>query len=121
MNGWKILIADDDEEMRAWIRLALRQINPVVTEVGTGQDLLDQLANGGFDAVVTDVRMPGPDGLRVVAMVRTAGLATPILVITAFPEPSVQRTVARLPSTTLLAKPFEAGALRAALIELLTR
>ena len=122
MRPWRILIADDDDEMRAWLRLALRQLRPAVTEVGTGNDLLEALAHDGpFDAIITDVRMPGLDGLRVAAMARTAGVPTPIVVITAFPEAGVLRSVGRMPNATLLAKPFDAGALRAALVELMTR
>jgi CheY-like chemotaxis protein len=122
MKSWRILIAEDDDEMRAWLRLALRQLQPAVTEVGTGHDLLDALAHGGpYDAIITDVRMPGLDGLRVAAMARTAGMPTPILVITAFPESAVLRSVSKMPNATLLAKPFEAGELRAALLDLMTR
>jgi len=122
VKSWRILIADDDDEMRAWLRLALRQLQPAVTEVGTGNDLLEALAHDGpFDAIITDVRMPGLDGLRVAAMARTAGVPTPIVVITAFPEMAVLKSVGKMPNATLLAKPFEAGELRAALVELMTR
>ena len=106
--------------MRAWLRLALRPLGCEVVEVGTGVDLLDQLAEvDHYDAVITDVRMPGPDGIRVVAMARAAGLATPFLVITAFPELPVVSAVARMPDTALLAKPFAVDELRTALLALL--
>ena len=117
MSGWRILIADDDEAMRAWLRLALRTVTSEIEDAGSGQELLERIATDDvrFDAVVTDVRMPGPDGLQVVVMARTAGLNTPILVITAFPDRSLAETVARLDHTALLAKPFDVVELRAAL------
>ena len=119
-GAWHILVADDDAELRAWLRLALRPIAAVVEEVGSGQALLDRIADGDpVDAVVTDVRMPGPDGLKVVAMARTAGLDVPILVSTAFPDRAVRHTVAALDRTVLLAKPFEVDAFREALRHLI--
>ncbi|MCB9565311.1 MAG: response regulator [Kofleriaceae bacterium] len=115
----RLLVADDDPEMRSWLKLALRPLAATLVDVADGVDLLDHLSiDGAFDAVITDVRMPGPDGLKVVAMARTAGLHTPILVITAFPDPSVRTLVARMPRTALLAKPFELDELRAALRDL---
>jgi CheY-like chemotaxis protein len=119
--SWNLLIADDDAPMRAWLRVALRGVSAAIEELPSGQALLERIAEDdhAFDAVITDVRMPGPDGLKVVAMARTAGLETPMLVITAFPDPSVAATVARLPHTALLAKPFEASELRAALTALI--
>lgn len=118
----RILIADDDSEMRAWLSVALKPIHYVVEELDSGLGLLERIASDApFDAVVTDVRMPGPDGLRVVAMARTAGLAVPFLVITAFPDPEVIRLVHGIPGTTLLAKPFEVGELRTAIAELIAR
>jgi DNA-binding response OmpR family regulator len=118
---WHLLIAEDDAPMRAWLRLALRSVAVEVEEVPSGQALLDRLAEEErpVDAVITDVRMPGPDGLRVLAMARTAGLTTPVLVITAFPDPRIVAAVAGLEHTGLLAKPFDAAQLRTALRALL--
>jgi CheY-like chemotaxis protein len=112
---WRLAIADDDGEMRAWLRLALRPLTASVVEVGSGVALLDVISEQGpFDAVITDVRMPGPSGLNVIAMARTAGLETPFLVITAFPDAAVYRLVDRLSATEILAKPFQVGDLRTA-------
>jgi len=120
-GGLRILVADDDPEMRAWLRLALRPLATVPIEVGDGIELLEHLAETGtYDAVITDVRMPNVDGLRVVSMVRAAGLDTPILVITAFPEESLRSAVARLPGTALLAKPFDVVDLRRTIEQLVT-
>jgi len=119
---WRVLIAEDDPQMRAWLRLALRSSGVQIEEVPSGQALLDRIADDDdahVDAVITDVRMPGPDGLKVLAMARTAGLDTPALVITAFPDPGVVAAVGRLARTTLLPKPFDAGELRTALRTLL--
>lgn len=115
-----VVVAEDDPQMRAWLRLALRDLALDLEEVDTGQALLDRIAEDApIDAVITDIRMPGPDGLKVVAMARTAGLTTPILVITAFPDPGVVSTIDLLDRTVLLAKPFDARELRAALRSLL--
>jgi CheY-like chemotaxis protein len=103
----RLLIAEDDVEMRAWLSEVLGQVRCQVHEATTGWDLLDIVAEEGpFNLVVTDVRMPGPSGLQVVEMARTAGLETPFLVITAFPDERVRSEAAALVRVVLLEKPF---------------
>jgi DNA-binding NtrC family response regulator len=103
----KLLIADDDSEMRAWLGVALDAVKCEIREASSGWDLLDTLAEDGpFDLIVTDVRMPGPSGLQVVEMARTAGLQTPFLVITAFPDDRLRAEAAAMSRVSMLEKPF---------------
>lgn len=112
MRQLHILLADDDREMRSWIRAVLRPVTDDVTEVATGWELLHALAHEGpFDLVISDVRMPAPNGLTVVTMARTAGLATPFLVITAFPDDVLRHALEQVPDARLLEKPFAGRAL----------
>ena len=108
MSTPRILLCDDDKNMRDWLRVLLRPIGATLVEATSGWQLLHLLAEKGpFDLVVTDVRMPMPSGIHVVTMARAAGLTTPFLVITAFPDDLVRDTVAAVPDTELLGKPFE--------------
>jgi len=112
MAGERILIADDDREMRRVLRDMLRPTGAEISEAGNGQDLLGHLSHGGpFDLVITDLRMPGPTGLQVVMLVRTAGNEIPFIVITAFGDESVRAALARVPNAFMLDKPFAPPAL----------
>ena len=120
MSPPRILLAEDDPEMRAWVRLVLGSLPAQVVEASDGVELLDLIAGDeAFDLVITDVRMPAPSGLQVVSMARTAGSTAPFLVITAFPGHGLRDALERN-GAVLLAKPFDAGELRDAVSELLS-
>ena len=113
MTGPRIYIADDDPAMREWLCLLLRPMRATIQEASGGVELLDLLASGEpYDLVITDLRMPGPSGLQVVAMARAAGATAPFLIITAFPDDDVRRSLAAI-GAELLAKPFSAAELKA--------
>lgn len=106
----RIALADDDIEMRQWLRAVLTPLGADIEEAADGSDLLHLLAAAEkrrFDLVITDVYMPTPSGTSVVAMARAAGFMTPFIVITSYPSEHIRRVVGRLRQTTLLVKPLE--------------
>ena len=112
MAGQRILIADDDREMRRVLRDMLRSTGAEISEAASGQDLLGCLATGGqFDLVITDLRMPAPSGLQVMLMARTAGNEIPFILITAFGDEEVRLALSRVPNAFMLDKPFAPPAL----------
>jgi len=120
LENQRLLIAEDDDEMRAWLKLLLDGTGMEILQASSGWELLDTVAEAGpFGLIITDVRMPGPSGLQVVEMARATGLETPFLVITAFPEEKLKREAANLESVTLLEKPFARTELLGAIDELL--
>jgi CheY-like chemotaxis protein len=109
----RVLLADDDFELRSLLSGELRQAGYIVTEVGSGTDLLDRLASDliqsnqpQFDLLVSDVRMPGWSGLEVLGGLRRAGLRLPVVLITAFGDSKTHRTAHKL-GAALLDKPFD--------------
>jgi|ERR1051325_5922592 two-component system response regulator MprA len=82
----KILVIEDDDVMRELMRMTLRQNGYEVTTAEDGVRGYDTALFLKPDLIITDIRMPGADGIHVVRRVRdTAGLEnTPILVTTAF-------------------------------------
>jgi len=117
----RVLLADDDRELRRMLAAELRKIGFVVTEAATGFELVERLAdatvqNEAFDLIVTDVRMPGVTGLLVAEGLRSSNRhgswATPILVITAFGDPETHAEARRL-GVVLLDKPFDLDEFRA--------
>ncbi len=81
----RVLIADDDPQMRRLIRGVLQRDGLEVVEAGDGLDALELVQQGGVDLVILDLDMPRLDGLGVLeelgAQVRTACL--PVIVLTA--------------------------------------
>jgi CheY-like chemotaxis protein len=110
--GQRILIADDDREMRRVLRDMLRSTGAEISEAANGQDLLGCLTAGGqFDLVITDLRMPAPTGLQVMMAARTAGNEIPFILITAFGDEEVRMALSQVPNAFMLDKPFAPPAL----------
>jgi len=113
----RILLAEDDLEMRRMLSEALRRDGYDVTEAKNGSELLNYLdgpdALRNVHAVVTDVRMPGISGLQALDWLQHVRvLNVPVLVITGFGDRRVLEQAARL-GADLLEKPFELDELRA--------
>jgi CheY-like chemotaxis protein len=104
----RVLVADDDADLRATIAEVLNTAGMRVVEARSGAEALGALAEARFDLVVTDVMMPLPLGVEMAAMARSAGEGVPILVITGLREEWVQEAVSRLQLAELLTKPFSA-------------
>jgi DNA-binding NtrC family response regulator len=103
-----LLVVDDDEDMVEWLAELFASQGAVVQTAQNGTEALDKIAHEGtYNLVVTDVRMPAPGGLQLAAMARYAGYKVPFLIITAFPDSEVGRTVDRLDDAKLLPKPFK--------------
>lgn len=86
----RIALADDQALVRAGLRALLeRQGIAIAFEAGDGQQLLDRLAQTPVDLVLSDIRMPGLDGIDAAAALRERGDATPVLLLTTFDEPDL--------------------------------
>jgi len=79
----RILVVDDEEEVRASLRLALELEDHEVVAAADGRDALGALADTPVDAMLLDVSMPGMDGLELCRRLRADGSRLPILMLTA--------------------------------------
>ncbi|SDJ32022.1 Response regulator receiver domain-containing protein [Pseudomonas delhiensis] len=108
-----IAVVDDDESVRTALESLLRASGYRVRSYSSALGLL---ACGGFEqahCLVSDVQMPGMDGLQLHERLAAMGLRIPVIFITAYPE-AVPRTAAGVPAAVAwLPKPFEAGRLLA--------
>ena len=87
MSGPRIALADDQALVRAGLRALLeRQGIHVVLEAGDGRALLEGLASTPVDVVLSDIRMPGMDGIDALLQLRERGDATPVLLLTTFDD-----------------------------------
>ena len=79
----KILIAEDDRELRQLFAHVLTKHGYTVTGVSNGQQALDAMDCDYFDLIITDIMMPVMDGYELVRQLREVGNTTPVLMITA--------------------------------------
>lgn len=112
----RVLVADDDVDMLAAVSDALASLGFDVVSVDSGAGLIDCLATDGpFDLIVTDISMPWMDSLKTLRSIRTAGVTTPVIVITALTDAQIPNRVHALGANAiLLRKPFDLDELAAA-------
>ena len=79
----KILIAEDDRELRQLFSHVLNRHGYTVTGVSNGQEALDAMDKDFFDMIISDIMMPVMDGYKLVRQLRDVGNTTPVLMITA--------------------------------------
>ena len=79
----KILIAEDDRELRQLFSHVLMKNGYNVRGVSDGQEALDAMQGDYFDLIISDIMMPRVDGYELVSRLRTGGNQTPVLMITA--------------------------------------
>ena len=123
----RVLLAEDDRELRTLMAEALRRDGLDVVEVEDGRALVDRLADAvsadgaldGFDLVVSDVRMPGFTAIDVLTALRPFLKRTPVVLITAFGDPRTHARARGLGAAAVLDKPFDIDDLRAMLGKLL--
>lgn len=80
---FKILIAEDDIELRQLFSHVLIKNGYSVTGVCNGKEALDALDKGYYDLIISDIMMPEMDGYELVSSLRTAGYSIPVMMITA--------------------------------------
>lgn len=87
----KILIVDDEEQVRASLKQVLERAGYEVTVAATGNEGLELMQRDGADLVITDVIMPGIDGITTAQTIREQYRNTRIIVISgggrAAPDP----------------------------------
>ena len=80
---FKILIAEDDSELRQLFSHVLIKNGYSVTGVCNGKEALDALDKGYYDLIISDIMMPEMDGYELVSSLRAAGYSIPVMMITA--------------------------------------
>ncbi|MCC4616586.1 response regulator transcription factor [Xanthomonas campestris pv. asclepiadis] len=87
MSARRIALADDQVLVRAGLRALLQQQGvEVACEADDGQGLLNALASTTVDVVLSDIRMPGVDGIQALQQLRARGDRTPVLLLTTFDD-----------------------------------
>ena len=104
--GKRLLIADDDSDMRVLLAEYFRRLGFQVDERESGQAALEAAMAGRFDCFIFDVSMPGMSGFDLLKRVRDRGIQTPALFLTAHDALSDKVAGFEAGADDYLAKPF---------------
>lgn len=80
---FKILIAEDDKELRLLFQRVLTRSGYAVSGACDGKEALEMLDKDYYDLIISDVMMPNMDGYELVSSLRDSGITIPVLMITA--------------------------------------
>jgi DNA-binding NtrC family response regulator len=84
MSAEKILVVDDEQSMTQFLSIVLRKEGYTVTTVNNGRDALEKVKAEAFDVVITDIKMPGMDGIQLLHGIKKHDPALPVIIMTAY-------------------------------------
>lgn len=113
-RGPRILLAEDDDEMRLLLADCLRRKGYHVTECPNGLHLVEHLTGlvtrgerPDFDLIISDIRMPWISGLQVFKGLKAKHALPPVILITAFGDDETHAQARKLGVAAIYDKPFD--------------
>jgi CheY-like chemotaxis protein len=98
----RLLIVDDQEDIRLMLRIVLEDQGWDTEQAWSGEEALAQGDRAArFDALLVDYKMPGLDGMEVARKFRQAGFKRPIIICSAYLTPQVEREARTLGAETV--------------------
>ena len=115
----RVALADDQALVRAGLRALLERLGIVIAlEAASGDELLAGLAETPVDVVLSDIRMPGLDGIEALRALRERGDATPVVLLTTFDDSDLLLRAADAGAQGFLLKDASPEDLREAIVRL---
>ena len=116
-----ILVVDDEKHLRTALFTALTRLGHAVELAENGQEALRKFQSQRFDLVVTDLKMPGLDGLGLLKEIKKISPQTPVIMMSAYGTVDNAVAAMREGASDFLMKPFPSGvieeAVKAALVQ----
>ncbi len=110
MQPAKILVADDEQNLRRVLAALLRRHGHEVIQAATGLEAIERLAD--VDVVITDLRMPGADGMEVLRTAAKSYPHVPVIMITAYGSVGQAVEAIKAGAFDYIEKPFEQDSIR---------
>jgi DNA-binding NtrC family response regulator len=107
-----ILVVEDEEDMRNGLCRMLSKEGYNVEGVGTGDEAIRRLEHGAFDTVITDLKLPGPDGMEVLKKLKEVSPESQGIVITGYSTVESAVEAMRLGAYDYISKPFDLGKIK---------
>jgi len=116
-----ILVVDDDPQMRSALKEAIRKIGHDADVCENGHEAIGRISRTAYSLVMTDMKMPGMDGLSLLREIRRRSVSQPVLVITGHGTVENAVETMREGATDYLQKPFSFESLKKAVESVMTR
>lgn len=107
LQGLRVLVADDHASIRDVINQALTTHGALVTTVEEGGAAMAALYAGSFDVFLTDLHMPGIDGVGLIEVSSSIDATLPVLVVTGFAQGEKAEAAVCAGAVELIEKPFD--------------
>ena len=107
----EIAVIDDDESFRIALVESLSSLGYEVSGYASAEDFIGGVGDRSFNCVVTDIHMPGMNGLDLMKRLTAQGSTTPVVLITARSDANLEAKAAAAGAACLLRKPFKIGEL----------
>jgi two-component system response regulator PilR (NtrC family) len=111
-NKGKILIVEDEENMREVLKILLEGENYLVTPASDGQEGLSYIDKDIFDLIITDMKMPKVDGFELLRKIKEISPDTLVIMITAFGTTESAIEAMKLGAYDYINKPFKIDEIR---------
>jgi two-component system response regulator PilR (NtrC family) len=108
----KILVVDDEQSMRDFLAILLTKEGHEVVTAKNGADAIRSVQAEIFDLVITDVKMPGADGMEVLKSVKEISPETVVIMITAFATTETAVEAMKIGAYDYIIKPFKVDELK---------
>ncbi len=106
-DGRHIWIIDDDDSIRFVLQKALENADMQVTSFNSANNVMDKLEHGEPDAIITDIRMPGMDGLELLSRLSEQYPTLPVIIMTAHTDLDSAVSAYQGGAFEYLPKPFD--------------
>src|SRR5258708_20945783 len=117
----RLLIVDDETNVRLSFRMTLETEGYEIFEARSGEQAVQLLAQHSVALAMLDVRMPGMDGLELLAKMRESGIRVPVMIVTAYGDVPHAVKAMKLGAIDFLQKPLRPEDLRNIVAEIINR
>jgi len=114
-KDWKVLFIDDDEGIRKVISIALADAGYIMLTAADGQEGIELCKKHAPHIIITDIRMPGMDGIEVLKSIKKTDPDKEVIVTTGFGEIEYAIQALQLDASDFITKPINDSALQVAL------
>ncbi|AOY77945.1 response regulator [Clostridium formicaceticum] len=115
----KVLIADDTKNIRQLLITCLQHEGYDVTSVENGEEAIEAFKKGNFDLAFIDIKMPKISGTEVLRQIRSIGIKTPVIIITAFATVKNAVECTQMGAVAYMQKPFTTNRIKQVLQEVI--
>jgi DNA-binding NtrC family response regulator len=117
----RLLIVDDETNVRLSFRMTLETEGYEIFEAGSGEQAVQLLAKHSYSLAILDLRMPGMDGLELLARMRESGIRVPAMIVTAYSDVPHAVKAMKLGAIDFLQKPLRPEDFRKIVAEIIDR